>query len=44
MSPDFVDGQRFQDIESAGLAAFVVAVQVDLVTGRYKPMPNRQLA
>src|ERR1700688_1539592 len=37
------DGQRFQDIESAGLAAFLEAVRDDLVTGRYKPMPNRRV-
>jgi len=38
-----IDGQRFQDIESAGLAAFLAAVREDLVTGRYKPMPNRKV-
>ena len=35
-----IDGQTFQDIESGGLAAFLAAVREDLVTGRYKPMPN----
>jgi len=38
-----IDGQRFQDIESAGLAAFLAAVREDLITGRYKPMPNRKV-
>jgi group II intron reverse transcriptase/maturase len=37
------DGQRFQDIESAGLAAFLEAVRDDLLTGRYKPLPNRRV-
>ena len=36
-----IDGQSFGDIESAGRAAFLAAVREDLVTGRYKPMPNR---
>jgi RNA-directed DNA polymerase len=38
-----IDGQRFQDIESAGLAAFLEAVRDDLLTGRYKPLPNRRV-
>src|SRR6266436_6689405 len=38
-----IDGQRFQDIESAGLSAFLAAVREDLVTGRYKPMSNRRV-
>jgi len=36
-----IDGQSFRDIESAGRAAFLAAMREDLVTGRYKPMPNR---
>src|SRR5579864_6096321 len=36
-----VDGQKFEDIETAGRQAFLVAVREDLVTGRYQPMPNR---
>ena len=36
-----LDGQGFRDIESAGRATFLEAVREDLVTGRYKPMPNR---
>ena len=36
-----IDGQSFRDVESAGRAEFLEAVREDLVTGRYKPMPNR---
>jgi RNA-directed DNA polymerase len=36
-----IDGQSFGDIESGGRAAFIAAVREDLVTGRYKPKPNR---
>jgi RNA-directed DNA polymerase len=38
-----IDGQSFRDIETAGRAAFLAAVREDLVTGRYKPMPNRRV-
>ncbi|WP_321471527.1 group II intron reverse transcriptase/maturase [uncultured Paludibaculum sp.] len=38
-----IDGQSFQDIESAGQAAFLAAVREELITGRYKPMPNRRV-
>jgi len=38
-----IDGQSFQDIESVGRAAFLAAVREDLVTGRYKPKPNRRV-
>jgi RNA-directed DNA polymerase len=38
-----IDGQSFSDIESAGPVAFLAAVREDLVTGRYKPMPNRRV-
>jgi group II intron reverse transcriptase/maturase len=38
-----VDGQKFEDIESAGRLAFLAAVREDLITGRYKPMPNRRV-
>lgn len=31
-----IDGQRFQDIESAGLAAFLEAVRDDLITARLR--------
>jgi RNA-directed DNA polymerase len=36
-----IDGQSFRDIESAGRAEFLAVVREDLLTGRYKPMPNR---
>ena len=38
-----IDGQSFGDIESAGRSGFLAAVREDLVTGRYKPMPNRKV-
>jgi group II intron reverse transcriptase/maturase len=38
-----IDGQKFEDIEAAGRAAFLQAVRNDLVTGRYKPQPNRRV-
>src|SRR5487761_334365 len=38
-----IDGQSFSDIESAGRSAFLAAVREDLITGRYKPMPNRRV-
>src|SRR6266851_743181 len=38
-----VDGQKFEDIESAGRSAFLAAVRDDLITGRYKPTPNRRV-
>ena len=38
-----VDGQKLSDIESAGRSAFLAAVREDLITGRYKPMPNRRV-
>ena len=38
-----IDGQKFEDIESAGRPAFLAAVREDLITGRYKPMPNRKV-
>ena len=38
-----IDGQTFKDIETAGRAAFQAEVREDLVTGRYKPKPNRRV-
>jgi group II intron reverse transcriptase/maturase len=38
-----VDGLKFQDIETAGRPGFLAAVREDLITGRYKPMPNRRV-
>jgi RNA-directed DNA polymerase len=30
-----IDGQSFEDIESAGLTMFLEAIRKDLITGRY---------
>src|SRR5260370_3418299 len=38
-----IDGQSFKDIETQGRKTFLAAIQEDLVTGRYKPMPNRRV-
>src|SRR5487761_70525 len=38
-----IDGQRFEDIEKTGRASFLKAVREELVTGRYKPKPNRRV-
>jgi len=38
-----IDGQSFEDIETAGRKAFLAAVREDLITGRYKPEPNRRV-
>src|SRR5271157_1267604 len=38
-----IDGQSFEDIETAGRKAFFAAVREDLITGRYQPMPNRRV-
>ena len=38
-----VDGRTFADIEQAGSVAFLAAIREDLITGRYKPMPNRRV-
>jgi RNA-directed DNA polymerase len=37
------DEQSFSDIEAQGLADFLRGVREDLITGRYKPMPNRRV-
>src|SRR5437660_2450557 len=36
-----IDEQSFADIETRGLAEFLRGMREDLLTGRYKPMPNR---
>ena len=36
-----IDGQTFEDIEAAGLASFLEEVREELISGRYKPKPNR---
>src|SRR6266566_929288 len=38
-----VDGQSFEDIETRGRTTFLVTLREDLVTDRYKPMPNRRV-
>ena len=38
-----IDGQSFADIETYGLAIFLAGIREDLVTGRYKPQPNRRV-
>jgi RNA-directed DNA polymerase len=38
-----IDGQSFSAIESGDLATFLRDVREDLITGRYKPMPNRRV-
>lgn len=38
-----IDGQSFEDVEAAGVADFLEAIRDDLITGRYKPKPNRQV-
>ena len=38
-----VDGRTFADIEQAGSVAFLEAIREDLITGRYKPKPNRRV-
>ena len=38
-----MDGQSFSDIEAQGLADFLRGIREDLITDRYKPMPNRQV-
>lgn len=38
-----MDEQSFSDIEAQGLAGFLWGIREDLITGRYKPMPNRRV-
>jgi RNA-directed DNA polymerase len=38
-----MDGQSFSDIEAKGLADFLRRIREDLITDRYKPMPNRRV-
>jgi len=38
-----IDGLSFSAIESEDLATFLREVRDDLITGRYKPMPNRRV-
>lgn len=38
-----VDGQSFEAIEAAGVAVFLTAVREELLTGSYRPQPNRRV-
>lgn len=38
-----IDGQSFEDVEANGLPEFLEAIRDDLITGRYKPKPNRRV-
>src|SRR5437660_7964667 len=38
-----IDGQTFEDIERTGLPEFLARVREELITGRYKPKPNRRV-
>jgi RNA-directed DNA polymerase len=38
-----LDGQTFEAIEAAGLDTFLAEIRDDLLTGRYKPKPNRRV-
>jgi RNA-directed DNA polymerase len=38
-----IDEQSFADIETQGLDEFLRGMREDLLTGRYKPMPNRRV-
>ena len=38
-----LDGQTFEDIERTGRPEFLVSVREELITGRYKPKPNRRV-
>jgi RNA-directed DNA polymerase len=38
-----IDGQSFSDLEAQGLAEFLRGIREDLVTGSYKPKPNRRV-
>ncbi|MGH8604164.1 MAG: reverse transcriptase domain-containing protein, partial [Gammaproteobacteria bacterium] len=38
-----IDSQSFADIDSYGLAIFLAGIREDLITGRYKPQPNRRV-
>jgi RNA-directed DNA polymerase len=38
-----IDKQTFEDIEASGLQVFLTGVREELITGRYKPKPNRRV-
>lgn len=38
-----IDGQDFEDIETYGVTKFLMELRENLITGRYKPIPNRKV-
>ena len=38
-----IDRQSFVDVEASGLDAFLAEIREELVSGRYKPKPNRRV-
>jgi RNA-directed DNA polymerase len=38
-----IDRQSFADVEASGLDAFLAKIREELVSGRYKPKPNRRV-
>src|SRR6185295_12738427 len=38
-----LDGQTFEDIERTGRPEFLASVREELITGRYRPKPNRRV-
>ena len=36
-----IDGETFEDVDSAGVAAFLQSIRNDLIAGTYKPRANR---
>lgn len=38
-----IDNQMFKDIESSGRRKFLLEIQEELISGKYKPMLNRQV-
>jgi RNA-directed DNA polymerase len=38
-----IDRQSFADVETSGLDAFLAEIREELVSGRYKPKPNRRV-
>src|SRR6201998_2476166 len=38
-----IDGKTFEDIERTGLSEFLATVREELITGRYRPKPNRRV-
>ena len=38
-----IDNQNFEDIETQGVTKLLMELREDLITGRYKPKPNRRV-